>query len=154
MYGRLVLSKIYSIQTFLYYCINIQRIKIWAQITFLFFLPFSEFSHILCRGEYFQIRDHAGNTVYQYNYHLRDKFIQVPSGGKVTIQFKLMSNADSSVSGHFAVLNKSIDSGKDIFTNKIHGGDCWFVQKLYSYGCVLLRLFCLDWTLQFAIYDC
>ena len=153
MYGRLVLSKIYSIQTFLYYCIGDSEDKNLGAITFLFF-PISFLFPILCRGAYFQIRDHAGNTVYQYNYHLRDKFIQVPSGGKVTIQFKLMSNADSSVSGHFAVLNKSIDSGKDIFTNKIHGGDCWFVQKLYSYGCVLLRLFCLDWTLQFAIYDC
>ena len=71
--------------------------------------------HILCRGEYFQIRDHVGNTVYQYNsYRLSDEFIQVPSGGKVTIQVKLQSDY-SSVSGHFAVLNKSIDSGKDIF---------------------------------------
>ena len=123
MYGRLVLSKIYSIQTFLYYCIGDSEDKNLGAITFLFFF-ISFLFHILCRGAYFQIRDHAGNTVYQYNYHLRDKFIQVPSGGKVTIQFKLMSNADSSVSGHFAVLNKSIDSGKDIFTNKIHGGDC------------------------------
>ena len=38
----------------------------------------------------------------------------MPSGGKVTIQVDLRSYY-SSVSGHFAVLNKSIDSGKDIF---------------------------------------
>ena len=63
--------------------------------------------HILCRGEYFQILDNAGNTVYQQSYYtqLSDELIQVPSGGKVTIQVKLQSYR-SIVSGHFAVLNK------------------------------------------------
>ena len=71
--------------------------------------------HILCRGEYFQILDNAGNTVYQQSYYtqLSDELIQVPSGGKVTIQVKLQSYR-SIVSGHFAVLNKSIDSGEDL----------------------------------------
>ena len=39
MYGRLVLSKIYSIQTFLYYCIDDSEDKNLGAITFLFF-PF------------------------------------------------------------------------------------------------------------------
>ena len=75
------------------------------------------FTYFSCREEYFQIRDHAGNTVYHRGYYteLSDEFIQVPSGGKVTIQVNLQSSDYSSVSGHFAVLNKSIDSGKDIF---------------------------------------
>ena len=36
----------------------------------------------------------------------------MPSGGKVTIQVQLQSDS-SSIRGHFAVLNKSIDSGED-----------------------------------------
>ena len=73
--------------------------------------------HILCRNEYLQILDHAGNTVYYYasSTQLTDQSIQ---GGKVTIQVKLQSYR-SSVSGHFAVLNKSIDSGKDFLCSKI-----------------------------------
>ena len=76
--------------------------------------------HILCRGDYFQIRDHAGNTVYHRGYYtqLSDELIQVPSGGKVTIQVKLQSD-NSHVRGHFAVLNKSIDSGKNIVSEYI-----------------------------------
>ena len=77
-------------------------------------------SHILCRNEYLQILDHAGNTVYYRasSTQLTHQSIQVPSGGKVTIQVKLLSSS-SSVSGHFAVLNKSIDSGKDFLCSKI-----------------------------------
>ena len=76
-------------------------------------------AHILCRGDYFQIRDHAGNTVYHRRYYteLSDELIQVLSGGKVTIQVKLQSD-NSHVRGHFAVLNKRIEYGKAFFTKQ------------------------------------
>ena len=47
----------------------------------------------------------------------------------MTIQVKLQSD-DSSVSGHFAVLNKSIDSGKDIFIKQNARGRLLICSKV------------------------